>query len=199
MTPKHAIPYEMHITIAPLSQERLNDFVSHCFEADAKPIVIELSRGEHLQQPMLTKTYSLDSSKIAISTAFELASHLQSGGYTPTRIKIEIPDYCAEQYPDLVPDHTPYFEWHGKVLYNKIPQLLRLCQLHQVHLSANALKDSGGIRFITLREFGDINLFHTRIHQLIQDLADHSREVLKQQAEYCIYDNNISLDSGWLA
>jgi hypothetical protein len=91
-----------------------------------------------------------------------------------------------------------YFEWHGKVLLNEPDQLLRLCEKHQVHLSKNALKDEHNARFVTLREYRDYDRFQKRIEVLTTDLAHHGRELLKQDAEYCIYDNNTNFDDGWL-
>ena len=91
-----------------------------------------------------------------------------------------------------------YFEWHCKINYTQIDELLELCQKHKVHLSLNSLRNESNIRFITLREFGTKQEFNLRILALSNDLRSGDWTILKQQSEYCIYDNNTFLDNGWL-
>ncbi|NUN99434.1 MAG: hypothetical protein HUU01_02325, partial [Saprospiraceae bacterium] len=96
------------------------------------------------------------------------------------------------------PDFDKYFEWHCKINYIQIEELLGVCEKHKVHLSLNSLKNETNVRFITLREFGAKWTFGQRIAVVLSDLQKGGWTVLKQQSEYCIYDNNNFLDNGWL-
>jgi hypothetical protein len=57
---------------------------------------------------------------------------------------------------------------------------------------------NSGFRFITLREFGTKLEFENRVNELTKDLKKGNWTIFKQEAEYCIYDNNSFLDTGWL-
>ena len=91
-----------------------------------------------------------------------------------------------------------YFEWHGKIHLKEEKLLDQICEDHKVHLSLNSLKGESDIRFITLREYGDIDVFQDRKNSLINCLEGNNWQVLKEQSEYCIYDDNNYLDAGWL-
>ncbi len=77
--------------------------------------------------------------------------------------------------------------------------LLTICQDNEVHLSKNTLKNEENTRFITLREFGNKDAFEQRITNLLENLQKENFIIQKQQAEYCVYDDNIMLDKGWLS
>jgi hypothetical protein len=62
----------------------------------------------------------------------------------------------------------------------------------------NSLKNESNNRFITLREFGTKLEFENRVNELTKDLKKGNWTIFKQEAEYCIYDNNSFLDTGWL-
>jgi hypothetical protein len=192
------IPFELHITINDLPANRTNQFVNSCAEQEAKPMLIELSRGQHLHQPMMNKVVYAHSLEHALQHARNLCETLQQQAFGIKRIKIEVPASEAHHDFDLAPGFQPYFEWHGKVTYERANNLLDLCTIHQVHLSLNALKKEQLTRFVTLREFGNIATFEHRVQQLILALEAGLWPVVKQQAEYCVYDNNVLLDNGWL-
>ena len=119
--------------------------------------------------------------------------------FNVTRIKMEIPSKF--DYLFLNKKQTPfdnYYEWHGKVIYDKIDNLNTLCNKNKVHISLNSLKNETDKRFITLREFGTNVVFAQRINDLVMGLQNGNWQLLSQHFEYCVYDNNTVLDAGWL-
>lgn len=191
------IPFEIHITLTDLPVTRTAEFVTSCAAQNAKPMLIELEQGAFQRQPMLSKVVEDTSLNQALAHAHQLAGVLQQQLFTATRIKIEIPAADAAGYVQRGGEGL-YYEWHGKVHYRQPEDLLVLCLAHQVHLSANALRNQAEVRFVTLRETGTYAVFESRLQQLVRALAEKGWPVIKQQAEYCIYDNNIQLDTGWL-
>ncbi|ACU63322.1 hypothetical protein [Chitinophaga pinensis] len=194
----NSIPFELHLTIHGLLTADIEHFVSCCTAQEAKPMMIELSRGTYIHQPMMNKVVITSSLQEALMDATMLSGILQTSGFPVKRLKIEVPADQFDAVPDMSANFTPYFEWHGKVMYDNVHALLECCATYQVHLSRNALKQEQTTRFVTLREFGDINIFQQRINKLSAALNDGGWTVIKQQSEYCIYDNNIILDGGWL-
>ncbi len=192
------IPFEIHITTEILSQSQQNDFVAFCETYEAKPLMIELARGEFSSQPMLSKIIMAYNFDTALSVANKLSQLLIFNHFAVRRLKIEVPADEALLFSDFTNGFESYFEWHGKVSYSDIEKLEKICEAHQVHLSRNALKNEGDFRFITLREYGTKELFVTRINQLIASLEKEKRSIYKLQSEYCIYDNHQYLDNGWL-
>lgn len=190
-----SIPFELHITVASLSPLRVNDLLSFCTKNDAKPLLIELSQGECIHQPMVNKIISLRSLEEALAVATELSMELNAEKFEVKRLKIEVPAYCSDRW-DRAGDR--YFEWHGKIPFVPGVKLDRVCDLHGVHLSLNSLKDEKERRFITLREPGHREIFEDRINRLVADLALQGFPVIKEVSEYCVYDNNLYLDKGWL-
>ncbi len=193
------IPFEIHITVGSLLTSEQENFVQVCRQYDAKPLLIELAKGDFMQQPMLTKVLYTTTLGIALQNASNYSTLLEQAGFIANRVKIEIPADCAKAYKDDTQySFTKYFEWHGKIDYINTGSLLALCSEHKVHLSVNALKNDPGTRFITLREFGNYAVFMGRIASLANALQAGGWNLTKQQAEYCIYDTNQLLDNGWL-
>jgi hypothetical protein len=62
----------------------------------------------------------------------------------------------------------------------------------------NALKKAGNYRFITLREYGSKTIFEERVENITASVATAGWPLVKEVAEFCVYDNNIYLDKGWL-
>lgn len=193
------IPFELHLTIKPLKNDLIDSFVASCTMLDAKPILIELAQGEHQQQPMFTKLIHAKSLNEAQSEATAYQRKLNKANFEVRRMKIEIPvnHYNATAW-ETNASFSPYFEWHGKISFERQEELLLLCEKHRAHLSLNALKDAQEVRFVTLREYGTQKQFQTRVDQLIQGLSDLGWPIHKQQAEYCLVDDNVGLDIGWL-
>ncbi|RTQ46502.1 hypothetical protein EJV47_21345 [Hymenobacter gummosus] len=191
-------PFELHLTTAPLPDDQLDGFVALCRQLDAKPLLIELARGAVMQQPMLSKVQPLPDLPAALALAAADARQLQAGGFAVQRVKIEVPlagGHLAT--PGAGAAYQPYFEWHGKVAYERAAELLALCQRHGAHLSANGLRDAAGTRIVTLREYGTQATFEARVAALTRALQA-SWPVQKSQAECCLYDSNAGLDRGWL-
>ena len=193
-----SIFFEIHITIADLSDSKTNDFVAICLQNEAKPILIKLAQGRFVQQPMFTKVVCLDN----INEALDIANHyvqLLNKTFKVNRLKIEIPSKDVDLLPnDRQRYSSNYYEWHGKINYIEGDKLTQLCVQHKVHLSRNSLKNESDKRFITLREFGGQDVFQIRINKLIIDLEKSNWQLDKQQSEYCVYDDNALLDAGWL-
>jgi len=193
------IPFEIHITVANLPVHEQERFIQFCQQHDTKPLLIELAKGDFMQQPMLTKVIYTTTLNSTLQAANNYAVLLNQSGFIINRLKIEIPADCAILYEESTKSSfSKYYEWHGKINYTEAKKLLTLCEAHKVHLSVNALKNGNGTRFITLREFGDETTFITRIANLTNALKKGGWELIKQQAEYCIYDTNCLLDNGWL-
>ena len=192
-----SIPFEIHLTIKNLSKERQGLFVDFCMQQNAKPLLIELAKGDFIHQPMLSKVVYEKELANVLSTASVLSNELMNEGLEVKRLKIEIPSDNWALFQNHKSEH--YFEWHGKIPYERVNELLMLCQKHQVHLSFNALRNASDIRFITLREHGNKEQFESRISALKVDLETNNWPILKQQSEYCIYDNHQFLDHGWLS
>lgn len=190
-----SIPFELHITVASLSPAGVNSLLTFCTKHAAKPLLIELSQGEYIHQPMVNKIVSLLSLEEALAIATELSLELNAEKFEVKRLKVEVPAYCSDRW-DGAGDH--YFEWHGKIPFIPGVKLDRVCELHGVHLSLNALKDEKDRRFITLRESGRREIFEDRIQGLVANLALQGFPVIKEVSEYCVYDNNLYLDKGWL-
>jgi hypothetical protein len=192
------ISFEIHLTVAPLTEAETAQFVAICLDNEAKAILIELAQGESKNQPMFTKVVYAKTIIEALAMANKCADLLNKT-FKVTRIKMEIPskfDYLFLNKRQVNFDN--YYEWHGKVIYDKIDDLNILCNKNKVHLSHNSLKNEADRRFITLREFGTNAIFTQRINDLVTDLENGNWQLLSQHFEYCVYDNNTVLDAGWL-
>lgn len=196
--PIEVIPFEIHITVNKLSNDREHAFVDYCHAHNSKPLLIELAQGEHMQQPMLSKVVYTGSTAEAVKLANAETQQMADAGYVIRRIKIEIPAIDAHLLANELFAYERYYEWHGKVDYIYKDELIQLCMEHKAHLSTNALKYATDKRFVTLREYGNIGEFHKRIAALRQSLNKGGWTFSKQQAEYCVYDNNVQIDKGWL-
>lgn len=196
---KVKIPFEIHITTTDFSTSERDNFVHFCIQHEAKPIFIELSKGDCVKQPMFTKIVYMPNIEDAIGKAKEYSALLSSINIQIKRLKIEVPLEFAEQFQDISDDKfQKYYEWHGKIYFSQIIELNILCEKHKAHLSLNSLKNETHLRFITLREFGSSMTFKTRVHNLTSDLEKGNWTLFKQHFEYCIFDNNTILDNGWL-
>jgi hypothetical protein len=192
------ISFELHITTAPLPVKEVDDFFSFCKYYEAKPLLIELARGEYISQPMFNKIIYVTALNKALEAATEISEQLIIRNWRVQRLKIEIPAFHADQWNGAEQRFEPYFEWHGKIQGRPTPELQMLCEQHRAHLSLNALKRAENYRFITLREFGSRTIFEQRIKDIAASLASTGWPLIKEVSEYCVYDNNVYLDKGWL-
>jgi hypothetical protein len=195
-----SIPFEIHITVSHLPAGRKIEFIEFCSRQQAKPLLIELSKGECREQPMLSKVLYFDALSGAVAAATDYTRLLELQQFAVSRVKIEVPSACAGSF--LQKSNTgfiPYYEWHVKVDYVNTAALYQLCSSFGVHLSLNALKNEPGFRFITLREYGEKEVFEERVIAVSGALQAGGWVLAKQQSEYCLYDSNVLLDNGWLS
>jgi hypothetical protein len=193
------IPFEIHITVADLKSYQLDGFLEYCTQAEGKPILIELSKGDFIHQPMFSKVLYSDDFEAISSEIEKQKQGLMHLDFNVNRVKIEIPAKDFEYFnKPFLKNFKPYFEWHGKITYQNQTELNTLCHNHKAHLSLNALKNDKNSRFVTLREFSTYAIFKNRIESILEDLNQGQWTILKQEAEYCIFDDNIFLDKGWL-
>ena len=192
------IPFEIHITTSDLTKSRQSDFINFCTKIDAKPLIIELSKGKFIKQPMFSKVVLSNNIDNVLFVSTQLSKSLILQNFNIERLKIEIPAENYNLFENYKSTFLKYFEWHGKIDYTQTDNLNDLCRKHKVHLSLNSLKNESNNRFITLREFGTKLEFENRVNELTKDLKKGNWTIFKQEAEYCIYDNNSFLDTGWL-
>ncbi|WP_428224448.1 hypothetical protein [Flavobacterium sp.] len=195
---KEKIPFEIHITIDDLSLVRQGTFIDFCKEYQGKPLFIELHTGDFIKQPMFNKIIYSNNFEEIINAVADISQLLLTQNFIPKRVKIEIPSEFHTNASNITTNSETYFEWHCKIKYEKIEKLLALCEKHKVHLSKNSLRNENNIRFITLRESHSKSTFEKRINSLKKELIEGKWLILKEQFEFCIYDNNMILDNGWL-
>ncbi|MFZ6639610.1 hypothetical protein ACO0LL_07675 [Undibacterium sp. TC4M20W] len=193
------LPFEIHLTVANAQEADIPGFIEFCGEIKAKPLLIELSRGTHSQQLMLSKLLMADQLDAVLEVAKNYGCILNQRAYKTSRLKIEIPLQYAEEYKENVAMSSDvYYEWHGKINFSRVEDLLRFCENHEAHLSRNSLRNEPGMRFVTLRESGSKAAFLRRVDALQKGLKDSVWTIMHERFEYCVFDDNCALDHGWL-
>jgi hypothetical protein len=192
------IPFEIHLTTEVLESTQVKEFVDFCLLNNCKPLIIDLAKGDVSNQPMLSAVLFSRDVNEALFKANAISVSLNNTGFPTNRIKIEVPSAHFEKFKNFQPGFEKYFEWHCKVVYINVAGLNEMCEKHNVHLSKNSLKNESNTRFITLREFGTKQDFEKRIDEVVHKLNAGNWTILKQEAEYCIYDSNSILDNGWI-
>jgi len=193
------IPFELHLTTSDINEKQKMLFEKSCVAKGGKPLLIELAQGEFCKQPMMSLVVYYSNLNAAVVAANEFAHQFDAEGFPVRRIKIEIPAEFESEIQNAKSDtFIPYFEWHGKVEFENAPELLLLCIEHRAHLSQNALTKNNSLRFITLREYENVDQFKSRVNDLLRELNAGGWKIHKQEFEYCVYDNHLALDKGWL-
>ncbi|HEY9048721.1 MAG TPA: hypothetical protein VIN08_22605 [Ohtaekwangia sp.] len=193
------IPFEIHLTVEASADEDVVRFMEVCLLNNGKPLLIELSRGDYAHQPMFSSVIHAASLEQALISSRAYIQSFTKNSFPVKRLKIEVPSVHAADAVYMVRESfKPYYEWHGKVNYERVPELIALCEKHRVHLSLNALRGESTRRFVTLRDFDTEQIFNTRVANLKKELNEQNWYILKEQSEFCIYDDNIVLDNGWL-
>lgn len=188
------IPYQLHLTFE-VEAGRLEAFADACAGLGGKATIIELPRGHHRTQPMFTKVVHVASLKEARAAAANFLDRLAAGpGFRARREKIEVPFEFAPEAIDIA---ETYFEWHGKIVYEKDAGLTALCEQHGAHISRNAVKGQEANRFVTLRDCSK-SRFNSRLDALINALISGGWQLLKSKKEYCVFDSRPVWDGGWL-
>lgn len=179
--------FEVHLTFD-VQPNQYTLFLNLCDVLGAKPLEIVLATGQYPKQLMISKTLQASHLDEVLNTAQCWISYFTKNNMALLRTKIEMP--ISERYAAL------YYEWHGRVVYEDVLELIALCKKYNVHLSKNALKQHTQTRFLTLRDI-DKKEFEVRLKNFKDVLIQQKRELEKQQHEMCIYDDAIELDRGW--
>lgn len=195
---ENTVPFEIHLTTRELASGEAPVFRQVCAEAGVKPLLIELAKGDSKIQPMVSFVVNETDLNSALETAGRQKAVFIRQGFPIHRTKVEIPAKLASFVDRSGVASAPYFEWHGKVDFVFPEQLEKLCIENRAHLSKNSLQKEGFTRFVTLREYGSGDVFNARVKTLSGMLEKEGWKLHKQEFEYCIYDDRVALDSGWL-
>lgn len=192
------ITFQIHVTLKEVNLADKNRFLKICSDEQVKPLIIELPKGEHINQPMFTKLIQGISLEEALNSIKETAKVFEKNEFVINRVKIEI---APENYHLFLNIKTkyfqPYYEWHCKVVVERNILLEELCRKYNAHLSLNSL-DNDQTKYITIREFENKESFYNNVRNLETKILDGSWKIVKQKFEYCIYDSKLELDNGWV-
>lgn len=192
------VDFELHLTTRSLDEIDIISFSSVCQTLSTKPLLIELARGEHCQQPMATAHFQGESNKV-LAFASDLANRFEVLGFPIQRMKVEVPLLALPINTVLSSNGVCYFEWHGKLKLHHKSDLLKLCEQYRSHLSRNAIRGENDLRFVSIRQaVGEKQVFIDFVNRFVNDLMANGWPIIDQQFEHCIYDNNNWLDEGWL-
>lgn len=197
--------FETHLTVAVSQVARLDVWAT---ARGLKCLHIELARGATPSQPMLTWR-STGVLADQMNRIRNMSANLRHDGFRVVRAKLEVSadhnDVPADDAAAQRIDQSRYFEHHIKLLLpvdSDLTPLLHLAERHAGHLSRNALRqrdDGLQERFVTqrCRQVGR-NTARAALHRLLHDLTIAEFIILETEAEYVIYDSNLSLDAGWI-
>ncbi|WP_045742143.1 nucleotidyl transferase AbiEii/AbiGii toxin family protein [Actinoplanes rectilineatus] len=196
--------FETHITVAAGQADGLELFAERY---GVTFLCIELDRGDHRFQPMLTLhgSGSLDEQE---ATAAQWCDWLRSAGLHPVRTKIEATPW-ADGVPVSDQDAEPgrYFEHHVKlrlpsVAADDLLPIADLAETHGARLSRNARRtetDGTHQRFVNQRCHGVGRATATlRLESLLTTLRYAGHEPVSVEQEYVVVDSRLDLDEGWL-
>lgn len=190
--------FEVHITVDDVELAEKERFVAFCQSQGVKPVLIELDKGNHISQPMITALLQHPNFQEANEEVEKMATSLEENGFIVVRKKVEISPKETSYFFYPIVNSTPYFEWHGKVEVDDVEQLKALCERKGGHISRNSLKKDGRLRFITVREYGGPEAFYETVNTIHEILTTNNIPLLKEEYELCIYDTREELDSGWV-
>jgi hypothetical protein len=199
--------FEAHLTVMPISNAEQVRFVDQCALMGLKPIMIELPKGDVAVQLMTSSIHRGEIHDV-FTEVQGLAAGLDSAGFPVARVKIEaapgnpgvpLTESEAASFPA-----SNYCEHHLKVLLSpgdSLDELRNICSAHQAHLSRNAFKrhpEGKSEQFITLRCYGaGLQAAQAKFEAMIDQVKAARITVLKQITEYCLFDDNISVDGNW--
>lgn len=214
--------FQAHITIEKL--DNIDDYIKLCEKCNVKPVLIQLAKGDFINQPMYTQHIIAESLNHALLEVEKVKNIFTQNGFHIIRTKVEINaentiDYFQidveqwkniqyrESFIDKIKDS--YFEVHIKVKYNDIDLLKEIAIKNHLYLSKNDREP--GIRFLSVRknlidaleDSAGFNLKKFYLHEknlsraFESDLKAANMEIVKEKYECCIYDSNQNLDSNW--
>lgn len=200
---KKSYLFELHLTVDSLTTDQLPNFERVCQTLGGQAVLIQLPVGEHTQQPMFTMTKMAESLAEVLAFIDNLKPQFLAKNFAIIRTKFEIPATQADDFLQQNPTTNGYFEWHGKVDFVRLENLAKLeilAKSFHAHLSKNVLKNSLNQRFLTIRHsLENQQLFYRQVYDISEKISQHSEfSLLKSQQEYCVFDDKISLDKGWL-
>ena len=196
--------FETHLTVA----GHAADLREWAGRHGMKYLRIELDRGDHPSQPMLTRRASGTLAGELQATA-DVRRRLHDAGHSVVRTKIEAaPGNADVPTTDADAEALPkglYFEHHVKLLLDPAfadEMLTGRTEHLAARLSRNALKvrpDGFRERFLTQRCSG-VGRANARrqLDQLLAEVARLRLDVLKVEEEFVVYDSNLGLDHGWI-
>ncbi|MEV6348624.1 hypothetical protein [Actinoplanes sp. NPDC051851] len=199
--------FETHVTV---DAGQAADLAVWAAEHGATFVHIEIDRGEHTLQPMLTLhgTGTLTEQR---RIAERWCARLREAGFRPRRTKIEATPWSSgvprtDEEAGTEP-RDRHFEHHVKVRLPAargaaLPALTALAESHGARLSRNArrwLTGGGQERFVNQRCHGVGRETATeRLERLVTDLRGAGHEIISVEQEYVAFDDHIDLDAGWL-
>ncbi|MBI1246741.1 hypothetical protein GC197_02710 [bacterium] len=198
MNVKTSRTFETHLTIDASRPECIEHARFWAIEAGLKWTEIELSRGNHQLQPMITY-WGSDSLQSQRQAAKRIEEELSPLGVHIVRFKTE-----TEASASLFARLGQYFECHIK-LHLKSPEDLDALNVvangNSSHLSRNArrVRDDGTQeRFLTQRSYNcDGVQAKCKEQHLIDSLNKNGFDILETESEFVLFDSNLSLDAGW--
>lgn len=199
--------YETHLTLAVASCDAFTSIRAWAEAQEMKWTHILLDRGLVASQPMVT-FWGNQSVAAQHQRAASVAHGIKDLGGAVVRVKIEAAldnDDVPQTDADAVAGLTNYFEHHVKVLLSRQSDLgvLSRCAVeNDARLSQNTLRrreDGCFERFVTQRIYGRGRIFaKDKLHRLLAQLSESAFQTVEIEAEYVVFDSNISVDSGWL-
>jgi hypothetical protein len=196
MRPEITGEFEIHLTARPDA-----DLARIAARHALKTTYIELDRGEHPRQPMLTYHASGPESEV-VGEAHRVADRLAADGLPVVRIKVEA--HAANPGLPQTGHDDPggYFEGHLRVVVGagRLAELRELAVRHGAHLSQSPAKMSGlERRFVTARAHSVGAPEARRRFDRVQDAIEAAGfSIDKIEHEYVLHDTHYDLDRGWL-
>jgi hypothetical protein len=201
--------FEIHVTARITSESQFERFREWCRIREFKCVRIILGRGSHMHQPMATWRRHDTSLPVVVMEAHQCALEMNRVGILVARVKVEAaPDNEDVPLNDVdAAEHEPrnYFEHHVKLLRAATASreaLLRTCEQFGAHLSHNALREveeGQEERFVTLRCYAvGRTTSEGQLQRFLAALTDLGERIIEHESEYCVYDSNVELDTGWL-
>jgi len=196
---------EFHITVDP--ENNYINLWTYTKDNDCKLIHACSKNGVFPNQYMISKFSNKKSFEEMISKLTSLQEGIKNRNIKIVRSKIELMMSCEgvpktqQEYEDLVSSLTykPYFEFHVKFNVADYDTVNQICQhFDKTAISVNICGHAKNI-LLTIRRY-------TYFEQALKDkdeILDHFKGLgykFKEdiQQEFCIYDDNVELDKGWL-
>ena len=197
--------FEAHVTVRCPAAEAPR-FAAACDRLDVKHILIELSTGEELVQPMTASVHRGGLREVQ-AEVHALARALVADGFEVVRTKIEaLPRNrdLPETDEEAAREPARYFEYHLKIVLpagGDLDEVRAAAGPHGGRLSRNALRrraDGGEERYVTLRVPGcgraSADARFAALEAAIEALPV---TITRRVREYTVYDSNLALDRGW--